>query len=59
MASCILSMEVWLAVSVDFIFLNSFCICNKMLCLFTKDINLLYINVSKILEKSGKMDIDL
>ena len=41
MASWIFSTKVWLAVSVDFIFLNPFCASDKILCLFTKDINVL------------------
>jgi hypothetical protein len=56
MASWILSKKVWLAVSIDFIL----CFWQNTICLFTKgSINLLYVNFSKILEKTGKIDIGL
>jgi hypothetical protein len=51
MASWILSIKVWLANDVYFIFLNLFCVSDKLLSLFNEDINVLYINFSKILEK--------
>jgi hypothetical protein len=41
LAYWILSMKDWLDVSVDFIFLNPFSASYKILCVFTKDINVL------------------
>ena len=57
MASWVVFMKAWLAFRVDLISLNAYCASDKILCLFTYDINLLYINFSKILEKTDKMDI--
>jgi hypothetical protein len=57
MACWALSLKVWLAVSVDLIFVNPFCASDKILCLFIKDINLLHINFSNVLGKTGKKDI--
>jgi len=57
MASSVVFMKAWLVVPVDIISLKAFCASDKILCLFTNYINLLYINFSKFLEKTDKMHI--
>ena len=54
-----LSVNAWVAVSVDLFSLNPCCTLASVLSLFINDSNLLCINVPKILEKPYKMDIGL
>jgi hypothetical protein len=56
-ASCILSIKVWEAVSVDLFFPNRFCTSVNMVYLVTNDISLLYTSLSSIFEKTDKADI--